>query len=88
MDGEDQRRKFAHYLWNAGVLVGELVGGRPAAEGNGDGEKEEKENGEVVVKRVQEEEDKWGEGRWWLSVEEEALWRVKGEKVLELGAGG
>lgn len=28
--GEEQRRKFAHYLWNAGVLMGELVGGRPA----------------------------------------------------------
>lgn len=29
---EEQRRKFAHYLWNAGVLVGELVGGRPESE--------------------------------------------------------
>ncbi|KAH7382201.1 putative methyltransferase-domain-containing protein [Pyrenochaeta sp. MPI-SDFR-AT-0127] len=25
---EEQRRKFAHYLWNAGVLMGELVSGR------------------------------------------------------------
>ncbi|KAF2635751.1 hypothetical protein P280DRAFT_411060 [Massarina eburnea CBS 473.64] len=25
VDGEEQRRKFAHYLWNAGVLAGELV---------------------------------------------------------------
>jgi hypothetical protein len=30
VNGEEQRRKFAHYLWNAGVLMGELVGGRPA----------------------------------------------------------
>ncbi|KAL5116877.1 hypothetical protein ACEQ8H_005229 [Pleosporales sp. CAS-2024a] len=28
VNGEDERRKFAHYLWNAGVLMGELVGGR------------------------------------------------------------
>ncbi|KAH9873295.1 hypothetical protein J1614_005693 [Plenodomus biglobosus] len=29
--GEEERRKFAHYLWNAGVLMGELVGGRATA---------------------------------------------------------
>ncbi|OJD36319.1 nicotinamide n-methyltransferase [Diplodia corticola] len=31
--GEAERTKFAHYLWNAGVLMGELCGGRPGAEG-------------------------------------------------------
>lgn len=44
--GEEERRLFSHYLWNAGVLLAERVGA-------GDGE-----------------------------------WRVKGERVLELGAGG
>ncbi len=48
--GEENRLLFSHYLWNAGVLVAEFVGG-----GVGDG---------------------WGEG-----------WSVKGERVLELGAG-
>ena len=27
--GEEDRTKFAHYLWNAGILMGELVSGRP-----------------------------------------------------------
>ena len=48
--GEENRLLFSHYLWNAGVLVAEFLGG-----GGGDG---------------------WGEG-----------WSVKGERVLELGAG-
>ncbi|CAI6333227.1 unnamed protein product [Periconia digitata] len=75
VDGEDQRRKFAHYLWNAGVLVGEIVGGR---------QRPEKEN---EKSRKQEDDEKWKEGEWWLSVDEEKRWAVKGERVLELGAG-
>jgi hypothetical protein len=55
VNGEEQRRKFAHYLWNAGVLMGELVGGRPA-EGAG-GEDEGWKNGEWWVDS--EEEQKW-----------------------------
>ncbi|KAF2275532.1 uncharacterized protein EI97DRAFT_77559 [Westerdykella ornata] len=45
--GEEQRTKFAHYLWNAGVLMAELVAGR---EGDGD-------DGEWWLSR--EEEGKW-----------------------------
>jgi nicotinamide N-methyltransferase len=71
VNGEEQRRKFAHYLWNAGVLVGELVGGRPEYEETGDREREEN----------------LGEGGWWMGKEEGEKWNVKGEKVLELGAG-
>ena len=26
-EGEDERRLFAQYLWNAGVLIAELIGG-------------------------------------------------------------
>ncbi|KAH8701291.1 putative methyltransferase-domain-containing protein [Phaeosphaeriaceae sp. PMI808] len=40
VNGEEERRKFAHYLWNAGVLMGELIGGRPIEQSIGD----EKEN--------------------------------------------
>jgi hypothetical protein len=68
VNGEEQRRKFAHYLWNAGVLMGELVGGRPA-DGAGT------------------EDEGWKEGEWWISREEEQKWSVRGETVLELGAG-
>lgn len=79
IDGEEQRKKFAHYLWNAGVLVGEVVAGRP-------GSKEGAESGSGKV-RGQDEDEKWTEGKWWLDAEEEKLWAVRGERVLELGAG-
>jgi nicotinamide N-methyltransferase len=71
VNGEEQRRKFAHYLWNAGVLMGELVAGRGGEVKYGDEEREEN----------------LGEGGWWVGEEEARCWSVEGEKVLELGAG-
>jgi len=82
--GEEERSKFAHYVWNAGVLMGEVVGG-PVAGTRSEGDKEEKEE--------LEKEEQWGvrcfggERSWWLSRTEEEGWSVKGESVLELGAG-
>ncbi|KAK3076898.1 hypothetical protein LTS18_011701, partial [Coniosporium uncinatum] len=35
VNGEEERRKFAHYVWNAGILMGELVGGVPQDFGEG-----------------------------------------------------
>jgi hypothetical protein len=55
VNGEEQRRKFAHYLWNAGVLMGELVGGRPA-EQNNTSEDDGWKNGEWWVSRQEEQE--------------------------------
>jgi hypothetical protein len=72
VNGEEDRRKFAHYLWNAGILMAELIGGRPS-----EGELAEKMDGEDGA------EDK----EWWISEEEEKLWSVRGQTVLELGAG-
>ncbi|KAF2834526.1 hypothetical protein M501DRAFT_944105 [Patellaria atrata CBS 101060] len=69
---EEERTKFAHYLWNAGVLIGELVGGHPDDLGPGVSHDWE---------RIE------GPDCWWISRENEQLWSVKGEKVLELGAG-
>lgn len=63
--GEDERRKFAHYLWNAGILMGELVGGRPGRFTGGEQSRE-----------------------WWVGKDEEKLWDVRRQAVLELGAGG
>lgn len=76
-DGEEQRRKFAHYLWNAGVMVAELVTGRVK-----DGETRLGQNTD------DDEFTHWENGEWWTSEAEEKQWSVKGEKVLELGAGG
>lgn len=79
VNGEEQRRKFAHYLWNAGILMAELVGGRP---------RPNDEDGILEVNDVWSEESRWKDGRWWTDGDEEQTWSVKGERVLELGAGG
>jgi hypothetical protein len=78
-DSEEERTKFAHYLWNAGVLMAELVGGRHVEEMN---ERQRLGCSEEWSAR------QFAEGRhWWVSEEEEKVWRMQGEKVLELGAG-
>jgi hypothetical protein len=77
VNGEEQRRKFAHYLWNAGVMMAELVSGR--VEGGDLGA-----NGKGLL----EDEEGWKDGQWWTDKEEEKQWSVEGETVLELGAGG
>lgn len=71
INGEEERRKMAHYLWNAGVLMAEVVGGRPG----------ERETCRAEV---------FGEQGWWVGEEEEEKeggWCVRGESVIELGAG-
>lgn len=73
INGEEERRKMAHYLWNAGVLMAELVGGRPQA-------------GQSVQIDVIGNEGRTL-GKWWINKEEEKLWSVEGESVIELGAG-
>lgn len=73
VSGEEQRRKMAHYLWNAGVLMAELVGGRP-----------------LETQRTPDDVftlEGWGEQEWWIGEEEEAKWSVRGQSVVELGAG-
>jgi nicotinamide N-methyltransferase len=61
---EDQG-KFADSLWNAGILMGEFLGGK-----------------HLDVRQS------WPDGKdWWLSDDEQKAWSVRGEKVLELGAG-
>lgn len=75
VNGEEQRRKFAHYLWNAGVLMGELVGGRPNTNNRDSASFEDRDD------------EGWKDGEWWLKKEEEKDWSVEGETVLELGAG-
>ena len=74
VDGEEQRRKMAHYLWNAGVLMAELVGGRPSPEA---------QSNAIDMFGI----EGWRDGKWWVGSEEEGAWSVKGERVVELGAG-
>jgi EEF1A N-terminal glycine/lysine methyltransferase len=88
--GEEDRTKFAHYLWNAGVLMGELVGGR-----RGTSRPEENEaNGHVSeTSNGTSDEEEWGHRhfadgmKWWLTPQEQVAWSVQGHRVLELGAG-
>jgi len=75
-EGEDERRKFAHYLWNAGILMGELVAGP-----------EKRDEWKTGVDGRYEDWEQWVQGQWWLSAKEEQHWKVEGETVLELGAG-
>ncbi|KAF1833464.1 hypothetical protein BDW02DRAFT_631214 [Decorospora gaudefroyi] len=78
VNGEEQRRKFAHYLWNAGVMMGELVTGRVGAA---------VDHGKNGVTESDEDEEGWKNDEWWTDDEEEKRWSVEGETVLELGAG-
>ncbi|KAL1632340.1 hypothetical protein SLS56_003755 [Neofusicoccum ribis] len=72
--GEEERKKFAHYLWNAGVLMAELVGGRPAWEEQGD--KTERLLGGLEWRL------EGGSREWWVDGREEQVWRVEGERVV------
>jgi nicotinamide N-methyltransferase len=72
--GEEDRGKFAHYLWNSGVLMAEFVGGRGA--------------GEAVVNDDDFGQRTFANGHsWWLTEDEELIWKARGHQVLELGAG-
>lgn len=84
VNGEDQRRKFAHYLWNAGILMAELLCGRVE-----DSRERERDSGAFEKDRGDGHEDGggWKDAEWWTSKEEEKMWSVQGETVLELGAG-
>lgn len=73
IDSEEERRKMAHYLWNAGVLMAELVGGRP-------------DEGQRAPIDVFGNEG-WKDGQWWVDREEERKWNVRDKSVIELGAG-
>jgi EEF1A N-terminal glycine/lysine methyltransferase len=88
VNGEDQRRKYAHYLWNAGILMAELVGGRPAQDANEKAEVNETRDSGIFM-RQEEHGEAYEENqrRWWVNEEEEPLWKVEGEAILELGAG-
>lgn len=55
--------------------MAELVGGRPD-----EGKRHD-------VSELWGEQRRWREGEWWTGVEEEGKWSVRGETVLELGAG-
>ena len=58
--------------------MAELVGGRPQTDMT-----DERPKGEDWHENM-----RWEEEKWWTPAEEDPKWSVKGEKVLELGAGG
>jgi EEF1A N-terminal glycine/lysine methyltransferase len=69
----EDRKKFAHYLWNSGILLGELVAGKPAKD----------ESLDLFWNKRQFDKDR----SWWLDPDEEITWKATGHTVLELGAG-
>ena len=70
--GEDERKLFSHFLWNAGVQLGVLLEG----DGEGIGENDVMKGEEKAGARVGKEEE-----------EGDREYDVKGLKVLEVGAG-
>jgi EEF1A N-terminal glycine/lysine methyltransferase len=56
-----ERQLFAHYLWNAGILVADFI----------------EQASHCVEKGIEHASTKFGQG----------FWNVRGERVLELGAG-
>lgn len=68
--------------------MAELLGGRPSYNDNGK-ERGEGRGGEGrdFDSEACGEERRWANGEWWTGREEEGKWSVRGEKVLELGAG-
>lgn len=86
-DGEEARKKFAHYVWNSGVLMGDLVAGRPSRSAESHGQ------GDAAKRPVEIEDSEWGvrafaEGRdWWIEEDEQPFWLAEGRRVIELGAG-
>lgn len=73
--GEGERRKFAHYVWNAGILMSELLGGKPDS---------------VSWRTLNNSNARLHENSntvWWLREEEQNTWSASGERILELGAG-
>ena len=88
---EEERGLFSHYVWNAGLLMAECAGWgkwgfmrQAEVELNGVGKKSD---GERVPdgsgEREEEEEERSELQRQFENYE----WIVKGERVLELGAG-
>lgn len=72
--GEGNRRLFSHHLWNAGVQLATLIEDGDEIKGGSDG------GADVLGNGMNAEED-----RGILS--DGISWRVKSERVLELGAG-
>ena len=94
---EEERGLFAHYVWNAGVLLAELIG-RGKGGFRGEVEVELGVNGEIKAGARERNAAEKVTGVERGSVAEasreklqrdfeEYSWSVKGERVLELGAG-
>lgn len=72
-NGSAEYHQFAHLVWPSGILMAELVGGRPDHHPWRDSQSNEDSSGQAP--------------QWWLTRQEQELWNVKGKSVLELGAG-
>ena len=82
-----EKKLFAHYVWNAGILLAELVGGQTRLRDEAQRRREERKAkfhdppsspsiGEAAEESVRLEAELWGHD-----------WSVAGESTIELGAG-
>lgn len=72
-DEEQGRKLFAHYLWNAGVVAAHAIEAASSPDGEASGDR-----GLEDTAAVEEGE----EGKW-----DPCYWNVRGQRVLEIGAG-
>lgn len=72
--GRDERWLFAHHLWNSSVLLAELISNE-AGRAMYEGEAHDRDASTIVESDIQNDFERPGR------------WSVRGERVLELGAG-
>ncbi len=80
--GEEVRTKFAHHLWNAGILMAKFIEGASTAQTN-DRSGDECKIGTNEMGRLDPEEYRWSS----LTGAKEMPWDVRGKEVIELGSG-
>ena len=87
---EEGRKLFAHYLWNAGVVMAEgIERGSGGMGGEGEGARGgggDRVGGGIGVEEGNEEEEINGAGAG-EELWDRSYWDVRGQSVLELGAG-
>ena len=88
-EGRDERWLFAHHLWNSSVLLAELISdeaARAEREASSQRDEESSRNGTTSQKDSKNGEEQ-GNDNDADGLRAPGRWSVKGERVLELGAG-
>ena len=92
-EGRDERWLFAHHLWNSSVLLAELISDEAAraeseaSDQTEEGKGEEESSGGGSLRKGYGKEESQSDDDDADNLRAPGRWSVKGERVLELGAG-